>query len=78
MAEFTHFNEQGRAKMVDVGKKEVTRRTAVAGARVLLNPHTFALIRSGISRRAMCWVLLRWPALWAQSGLPTLSLCAIL
>ena len=47
MAEFTHFNEQGRAKMVDVGKKEVTRRTAVAGARVLLNPHTFALIRSG-------------------------------
>jgi cyclic pyranopterin phosphate synthase len=25
----------------------VTRRTAVAAARVLLNPHTFALIRSG-------------------------------
>ena len=47
MSEFTHFNEQGRAKMVDVGKKNVTRRTAVAAARVLLNPHTFALIRSG-------------------------------
>ena len=47
MADFTHFNEQGRAKMVDVGKKDVTRRTASAAARVLLNPHTFALIRSG-------------------------------
>ena len=47
MAEFTHFNEQGRAKMVDVGQKNVTRRTAVAAARVLVNPHTFALIRSG-------------------------------
>ena len=47
MAEFTHFNEQGRAKMVDVGKKDTTRRTAVAAARVLVNPHTFALIRSG-------------------------------
>ena len=47
MAEFTHFNEQGRAKMVDVGQKNVTRRTAVAAARVLVNPHPFALIRSG-------------------------------
>ena len=45
--DFTHFNEQGRAKMVDVGKKPPTRRTAVAGARVLVSPETFALIRSG-------------------------------
>ena len=45
--DFTHFNEQGRAKMVDVGEKLPTRRTAVAGARVLVIPETFALIRSG-------------------------------
>ena len=45
--DFTHFNEQGRAKMVDVGEKPPTRRTAVAGARVLVSPETFALIRSG-------------------------------
>ena len=45
--DFTHFNEQGRAKMVDVGEKPPTRRTAVAGARVLVSPDTFALIRSG-------------------------------
>lgn len=47
MAEFTHFNEQGRAKMVDVGEKGITRRTATAAARVLVSGDTFALIRSG-------------------------------
>lgn len=47
MADFTHFNEQGRAKMVDVGEKPVTVRTAVAAARVLVSEQTFALIRSG-------------------------------
>ena len=45
--DFTHFNDQGRARMVDVGEKEPSRRTAVAGARVLLNRDTFGLIRSG-------------------------------
>lgn len=47
MADFTHFNNDGRARMVDVGEKAPTRRTAVAGARVLVNRETFALIRSG-------------------------------
>ena len=45
--DFTHFNDQGRAKMVDVGEKSPTRRTATAAARVLVNESTFALIRSG-------------------------------
>ena len=45
--DFTHFNDQGRARMVDVGEKDPSRRVAVAGARVLLNRDTFALIRSG-------------------------------
>ena len=47
MRDFTHFNEQGRAKMVDVGEKPVSVRTAVAAGRVLVNAETFALIRSG-------------------------------
>ena len=45
--DFTHFNEQGRAKMVDVGEKNRTSRTAVAAARVLVNKETFSLIQSG-------------------------------
>ena len=47
MSDFTHFNDQGRAKMVDVGEKSITRRTATAMARVLVNENTFALIESG-------------------------------
>ena len=47
MADFTHFNEQGRARMVDVGEKPSSRRTAVAAGRVLVNNETFELIRSG-------------------------------
>ena len=47
MADFTHFNDQGRAKMVDVGEKPVTERTAVAACRVLVNKETFRLIQSG-------------------------------
>ena len=47
MSDFTHFNDQGRAKIVNVGKKTITQRVAVAAGRVLVNEHTFSLIRSG-------------------------------
>lgn len=47
MEDFTHFNEQGRAKMVDVGDKAPSHRTAVAGARVLVSRETFHLIQTG-------------------------------
>jgi cyclic pyranopterin monophosphate synthase len=30
MSNFTHFNEEGRAKMVDISNKQVTKRTATA------------------------------------------------
>ena len=45
--DFTHFNGEGRAWMVDVGEKEPTCRCAEAGARVLVSRETFALIRTG-------------------------------
>ena len=47
MQDFTHFNEQGRAKMVNVGEKPESVRTAVAAGHVLVNEATFALIKSG-------------------------------
>lgn len=47
MADFSHFNDSGRAKMVDVSAKEDTARTAVAAGRVFVNEETFRLIRSG-------------------------------
>ena len=47
MQDFTHFNDQGRAKLVDVGEKPESVRTAVAAGRVLVNAATFSLIKSG-------------------------------
>jgi cyclic pyranopterin phosphate synthase len=43
----THFDEQGRAHMVDVGHKDDTQREAVAKGRVLLKPETLTLIQQG-------------------------------
>jgi len=47
MAELTHFNNEGRAKMVDVSDKQPTVREAVAGGSVYVNADTFKLISSG-------------------------------
>ena len=47
MKDFTHFDNEGRSRMVNVGNKDVTRRTACASARVLVNPDTLNLIRTG-------------------------------
>lgn len=47
MEDFTHFDDAGRAKMVDVGAKPLSQRTAVAAGRVLVSHDTFSLIASG-------------------------------
>lgn len=47
MAELTHLNEQGEARMVDVGAKAETEREAVATARVRLQAKTLRLLREG-------------------------------
>lgn len=47
MDDFTHFGKEGRARMVNVGEKPVSTRTAIAAGRVLVNRTTFELIRSG-------------------------------
>ena len=43
----THFDESGRAHMVDVGGKEITSRRAVASGFIRMRPETVALIREG-------------------------------
>ncbi|XP_022528918.1 molybdenum cofactor biosynthesis protein 1 isoform X1 [Astyanax mexicanus] len=42
----THTDAQGKATMVNVGDKAVTRRTATASARVILGPKAFKLVRA--------------------------------
>ena len=45
MSEFTHFNEDGASRMVDVGAKKVTERMARAVAILEMQPETLELIR---------------------------------
>jgi cyclic pyranopterin phosphate synthase len=44
---FTHLDERGQPRMVDVGDKEVTRRTAVAEGHIRMSANTLAAIVSG-------------------------------
>ena len=51
MSELTHFNEQGRARMVDVTEKAVTHRTAVAAGEIHVSPETMSHIKNGTMRK---------------------------
>jgi cyclic pyranopterin phosphate synthase len=47
----THLDEQGAARMVDVGTKPETERLAVAGGTVYMQPETLRLIREGALKK---------------------------
>jgi len=51
MTELTHFDEQGRARMVDVSEKSDTVRIAIAHGEIHMQPATMARIRSGKIRK---------------------------
>jgi cyclic pyranopterin monophosphate synthase len=45
VAEFSHLDREGAARMVDVGEKQVVRRMATAAGRVRMSPETVSLLR---------------------------------
>ena len=47
MSDFTHFTDDGRPQMVNVGEKDETRRMAVAGGRVNMSQDTLNTVKSG-------------------------------
>jgi cyclic pyranopterin phosphate synthase len=51
MAELTHLDKSGQARMVDVGGKPVTAREAVAEGRVRMQPETLQRALSGDSKK---------------------------
>ncbi|OKL35648.1 cyclic pyranopterin monophosphate synthase MoaC [Domibacillus mangrovi] len=51
MSELTHFNEQGRAKMVDVSDKSETVRTAIAHSSIEVNKIIYDQIASGQNKK---------------------------
>jgi cyclic pyranopterin phosphate synthase len=47
----SHLDEEGHARMVDVGTKPDTERIAVARGRITMQPTTLALIQSGAVKK---------------------------
>ena len=51
MSKLTHLDEQGAARMVDIGEKPVTERIAIASAAVSMLPETLALLEKGAHKK---------------------------
>ncbi|HZK57433.1 MAG TPA: cyclic pyranopterin monophosphate synthase MoaC [Clostridia bacterium] len=51
MDELTHFNESGRAHMVEVGDKDITKRTAIAGGKIIMKAETLQRIKDGLIKK---------------------------
>ena len=51
MSGLTHFDDQGRAHMVDVSDKPVTHRISVAECTVTMAPETFAILTEGRAQK---------------------------
>ena len=47
----THFDDGGRAHMVDVGSKAETHRIAIASGLIRMKPQTLAVITSGTAKK---------------------------
>ena len=47
MSEFTHFNRQGEAVMVDVSEKSDTAREAIAEGRICMSQECFEKVKEG-------------------------------
>ena len=51
MADFTHFDSDGAAHMVNVGEKPVTTRRAIACGEIIMQPETLAMITDGTAKK---------------------------
>ena len=51
MSQFTHLDEQGAARMVDIGDKAASERIAVATAVIAMQPQTLSLLEPGANKK---------------------------
>lgn len=49
--ELTHLDHEGKARMVDVGDKQISERWAVAKGEVVMQPETLQAIREGMTKK---------------------------
>nr|WP_243892859.1 MULTISPECIES: cyclic pyranopterin monophosphate synthase MoaC [Mammaliicoccus] len=51
VSDFTHFNEQGHAKMVDVSNKETSTRIAIANTSIKVNQTIYNQIQNATNKK---------------------------
>ena len=68
MSELTHFNEQGRAKMVDVSDKAVTTRTAIAVSSIIVNEAIHSQIAAGTNKKGDVFAVAQVAAIMAAKN----------
>ena len=69
---FTHLDEHGSPRMVDVGDKPVTRRTAVAEGKIRMSAETLAAIVSGETPKGNVLLVARLAGIMAAKRTPDL------
>jgi len=70
--DLTHLDERGRARMVDVGDKDVTAREAVASARVRMQPDTMRALIAGDTKKGDVLATARIAGIQAAKRTPEL------
>lgn len=72
MSKLTHFNEQGRAKMVDVSEKTETLRIAVAKSSIIVNEEIHAQISEGTNKKGDVFAVAQVAAIMAAKNTSTI------
>ncbi len=68
MSDFTHLDETGQLRMVDVGDKAETRRIATASCRVIVGPKVFPLLQAGRLPKGDVWAAARLAGIMAAKN----------
>jgi cyclic pyranopterin phosphate synthase len=68
MNDFTHLDERGRLRMVEVGNKPVTLRQAAATCRILVGPKIFPRLLSGDLPKGDVWAAARIAGIMAAKN----------
>jgi len=68
MSNFTHLDETGQLRMVDVGEKAETRRFAMAACRVMVGPKVFPLLQAGRLPKGDVWAAARLAGIMAAKN----------
>jgi len=72
MSDFSHFDDEGRAVMVDVGAKPATARTATAKGTVIMAAKTLEMITAGKAKKGDVLAVARLAGIMAAKRTPEL------